>query len=108
MASLSIIISSTFLLLTIPLKDVNSECITSNVTSHYPKDYPFKPPKWKLESYKCSINKKQNIEKKLINSLKIFNCIDHSWDSWSPATSISHDILSFMVCFQNFIEENKL
>ena len=40
MAPLPIIIRSIFLLLTITLKDVNSACITSNVTSHYPKDYP--------------------------------------------------------------------
>lgn len=82
--------------------------IQCNLNIHYPIDYPFKAPKWKLESYKSSINRNLNIEKKLINSLKLFNCVDHSWDVWSPATSISHDILSFMVSFQKFIEENNL
>jgi len=82
--------------------------ISCNLDIQYHIDYPFKAPKWHLESYSNSLYKKQNIENNLIVFIKLFNCVDHSPAVWSPATSISNDILSFMVAFQKFIEANQL
>jgi hypothetical protein len=82
--------------------------ISCNLNIQYPINYPFKPPKWHLESCSNSLYKKKNIENNLIEIIKLFNCVDHSPAVWSPATSISNDILSFMVTFQKFIEENEL
>lgn len=82
--------------------------ISCNFDIQYHKDYPFKAPKWHLESYSNCLYKKQHIENNLIKIIKLFNCVDHSPAVWSPATNIDKDILSFMVAFQKFIKENQL
>lgn len=73
----------------------------------YRWEYPFKAPHCKLINIENNIDNDLSKEDNFKKAIKLFDSLDHGCE-WSPVTSISTDILSLIVTYINYIENNNI
>tara|TARA_Y100000389_G_scaffold201352_1_gene243877 strand:+ start:26 stop:637 length:612 start_codon:yes stop_codon:yes gene_type:complete len=69
--------------------------ICMNMALRYPRDYPFRPPRYRLDSIITNSLNISYIREYIIGKIIQYNkCLNY--DDWSPAYSITTEILGFM------------